>query len=272
MTLFVKRETGANVLDIMKRGPPAIDEMNAPGGLLRSYQNDRYGLRLRLVVDDTYYIHRAIGLVSENIVLGGGLAVLVLLLFLRSIAADADHRGRHPHLRHRHVRRDGSGRRNLNVISLAGPEFAVGMVVDNAIVVLENIDRHLGLGERPPGGLPRHEGGLGRHPLLDPDHRRRVRPRADHQGRDRPAVLRHRPGHLRVGGLSLVVSVTVVPMAGAKFLRHRHGARGPLAAACIRCSGWPAHRVGQRRLRPTDPRDDLPQPGRGAGSAWSSSP
>ncbi len=33
--------------------------------------------------------------------------------------------------------------RNLNVISLAGLAFAVGMVVDNAIVVLENIDRHL---------------------------------------------------------------------------------------------------------------------------------
>jgi len=39
--------------------------------------------------------------------------------------------------------------RNINVISLAGLAFAVGMVVDNAIVVLENIDRHLHLG-RPP--------------------------------------------------------------------------------------------------------------------------
>lgn len=37
--------------------------------------------------------------------------------------------------------------RNLNVISLAGLAFAVGMVVDNAIVVLENIDRHLGMGK-----------------------------------------------------------------------------------------------------------------------------
>jgi HAE1 family hydrophobic/amphiphilic exporter-1 len=39
--------------------------------------------------------------------------------------------------------------RNLNVISLAGLSFAVGMVVDNAIVVLENIDRHLKLGASP---------------------------------------------------------------------------------------------------------------------------
>ena len=39
--------------------------------------------------------------------------------------------------------------RNLNVISLAGLAFAVGMVVDNAIVVLENIDRHLAMNESP---------------------------------------------------------------------------------------------------------------------------
>ncbi len=39
--------------------------------------------------------------------------------------------------------------RNINVISLAGLAFAVGMVVDNAIVVLENIDRHLAMGRSP---------------------------------------------------------------------------------------------------------------------------
>ncbi len=39
--------------------------------------------------------------------------------------------------------------RNLNVVSLAGLAFAVGMVVDNAIVVLENIDRHLAMGKSP---------------------------------------------------------------------------------------------------------------------------
>ena len=40
--------------------------------------------------------------------------------------------------------------RNLNVVSLAGISFAVGMLVDNAIVVLENIDRHKkSLGKSP---------------------------------------------------------------------------------------------------------------------------
>ena len=37
--------------------------------------------------------------------------------------------------------------RNLNVVSLAGISFSVGMLVDNAIVVLENIDRHRKMGK-----------------------------------------------------------------------------------------------------------------------------
>jgi HAE1 family hydrophobic/amphiphilic exporter-1 len=39
--------------------------------------------------------------------------------------------------------------RSLNVISLAGLAFAVGMLVDNAVVVLENIYRHYQMGDGP---------------------------------------------------------------------------------------------------------------------------
>ncbi len=39
--------------------------------------------------------------------------------------------------------------RSLNVISLAGLAFAVGMLVDNAVVVLENIHRRCAMGEPP---------------------------------------------------------------------------------------------------------------------------
>jgi HAE1 family hydrophobic/amphiphilic exporter-1 len=116
-----KRQTGANVLQVMTGVREAIAEMNA--GLLKER-----GLRLRQVYDETEYIESAIDLVRQNLFVGGTLAVLVLILFLRSI--NSTFFGR-----------------NINVISLAGLAFAVGMVVDAAIVVLENIDRHRGLGE-----------------------------------------------------------------------------------------------------------------------------
>ncbi|TWT74038.1 efflux RND transporter permease subunit [Allorhodopirellula solitaria] len=149
MTIFVKRKTGSNVLDIIDQVEKVVDEMNAEGGVLRSFKNDRYGLRLRMAFDDSLYINSAIGLVQQNLWIGGGLAALVLLLFLRSVRSTLIIAISIP------ISVIGTfvvmwlADRNLNVISLAGLSFAVGMVVDNAIVVLENIDRHLKLGASP---------------------------------------------------------------------------------------------------------------------------
>ena len=93
------------------------------------------------VYDETVYIDSAIDLVQQNILVGGVLAALVLLLFLRSFSATLIVSIAIP------VSVVGSFvamallGRSINVISLAGIAFAVGMVVDAAIVVLENIYR-----------------------------------------------------------------------------------------------------------------------------------
>jgi HAE1 family hydrophobic/amphiphilic exporter-1 len=91
--------------------------------------------------------------------------------------------------------------RTLNVVSLAGLAFAVGMVVDNAIVVLENIYRRIQQeGDRPMRrGVPGRPGGLGRDPRLDAHHRRGVHPRADDPGGGGAAVPRHRARDRRLG-------------------------------------------------------------------------
>ena len=59
----------------------------------------------------------------------------------------------------------------LNMIVLFSLMLALGMLVDNAIVIVENIYRHMQLGYRPiGGGHPRHpRGGLAGH-HLDADH------------------------------------------------------------------------------------------------------
>ncbi len=129
------RETGANVIDVMEGLREATTELNA--GLLK-----RRGLQLKQVYDETEYIHSAVGLVQQNIVIGGALTVLVLLLFLKS--------GRSTLVVALAIPTSIIGTflllnlmgRSLNVISLAGLAFAVGMLVDNAVVVLENIYRH----------------------------------------------------------------------------------------------------------------------------------
>jgi len=149
MTIFVKRETGSNVLKIMNEVQRQIEFLNGPDGPLRQFKNDRYKLYVRLLTDDSRYIYQALAVVRRNLLFGGALAVLMLLLFLRNgrstlivaVAIPVSVIGTF-------VVMALTGR-NINIISLAGLSFAVGMVVDNAIVALENIDRHLGLGEPP---------------------------------------------------------------------------------------------------------------------------
>jgi len=128
------RETGANVIEVMDGIRAAITELNATA-------LPEEGLELFQVYDETVYIKSAIDLVTQNIYIGGTLAALLLLLFLRSMRATLIVSLAIP------VSVIGSFvamallGRSLNVISLAGIAFAIGMVVDAAIVVLENIYR-----------------------------------------------------------------------------------------------------------------------------------
>jgi HAE1 family hydrophobic/amphiphilic exporter-1 len=134
MAFNMTRAQGANVLETMGQVHEAVAELSA--GVLKDV-----GLRVKNVFDETVYINSAIRLVQQNIVIGGILAAGILLLFLRSwrptlvisLAIPVSVIGSF-------VAMAVLGR-SLNVISLAGIAFAVGMVVDAAIVVLENIYR-----------------------------------------------------------------------------------------------------------------------------------
>jgi HAE1 family hydrophobic/amphiphilic exporter-1 len=106
-------------------------------------------LYLEQVYDQTIYIHDALGLVQSNIWIGGALAVMVLLVFLRSIRSVGIIALAIPISVIGAIVAMVAMGRTINVVSLAGMAFAVGMVVDNAIVVLENIFRHLEMGKAP---------------------------------------------------------------------------------------------------------------------------
>ncbi|NQV55569.1 MAG: efflux RND transporter permease subunit [Rhodospirillales bacterium] len=136
----VIRDTGVNVIEVMK-------EVKAEAKLLSEGPLKNAGLIMTQVHDDTIYINSAIGLVQQNIIVGGLLAAMVLLIFLRSIRATLIIAMAIPiSVIGSFVAMAALGR-SINVISLAGIAFAVGMVVDAAIVVLENIYRHRQMGD-----------------------------------------------------------------------------------------------------------------------------
>ncbi len=134
------KEPGSNILEVMKQLKDTVARLN--DDLL-----DPRGLALRQVYDETEYIGSAIDLVQQSLVIGAFLAVIVLLLFLRSGTSTLVVGTAIPiSLIGTFIFMKWFGR-TINVISLAGMAFAVGMVVDNSIVVLENIYRHRQMGK-----------------------------------------------------------------------------------------------------------------------------
>lgn len=138
----IEKESGANALQALNDVKAVVEELNA--GELKAR-----GLVMAQSFDATVFIYRAISLVSGNIVLGIFLAVGVLWWFLRRLRATLIIAMAIPiSLLATFIVLSAAGR-TLNVISLAGMAFAVGMVLDAAIVVLENIVRLREKGSAP---------------------------------------------------------------------------------------------------------------------------
>lgn len=134
LQVSVRREAGSNVIEVMDTLMPVVEEINAD--LLRPN-----GMELRLVSEDVRYVRDSVSNVWRNLILGALLATAVMYAFLRSgtatlvgvigipICTVAAFIG---------LMLFG---RTVNVISLAGVAFAIGMTLDNTIVVLESIEQ-----------------------------------------------------------------------------------------------------------------------------------
>lgn len=132
--LSVRKEAGSNVMAIKKAMLTTVETINTDL-LIHN------GLQMSLLSDDVKYVKSSVENVWTNLAIGALLATMVMYLFIRS------------------GRATGIGvigipictiaafiglllfDRTINVISLAGVAFAIGMTVDNTIVVLESIQQ-----------------------------------------------------------------------------------------------------------------------------------
>ncbi|MEM9727407.1 MAG: efflux RND transporter permease subunit [Myxococcota bacterium] len=133
MVMLLSREAGTNVLEVTKEVHAVIDDL----------QNEyfaREGLKIEILADQVEYIEGALDLVRQNLLLGALLAVIVLFLFLRTVGASAVVSVAIPVCAFATALGMQAFGRTINVVSLAGITFAIGMVVDNSIVALESID------------------------------------------------------------------------------------------------------------------------------------
>ena len=133
MVMLLTREAGTNVLEVTEEVYEVVEQL----------QRDRFApknLSIEILSDQIDYIEGALSLVRQNLLLGAVFAVIVLFLFLRTFRASAIVSVAIPVC----VFATALGMqllgRTINVVSLAGITFAIGMVVDNSIVSLESID------------------------------------------------------------------------------------------------------------------------------------
>lgn len=136
----VAKAPGENLLEVMSGVKGAVKDLN-------EYTLEPQGLVLTQLTDQTEYVDAAISLLTDSVYVGAGLAILVLLLFLRSVSSTLIIAVAIPISVIGTVLMINLSGRSLNVISLAGVAFAIGMVVDNSIVALENIYRHREMGK-----------------------------------------------------------------------------------------------------------------------------
>lgn len=134
MILSVNRESGANVMAIKKEMTNVVARIN------RDHLADN-GLVMTLMSDDVRYVEGSVRNVWTNLFIGAVLATLVMFWFFKSPRSTLVGVMGIPVCTIAAFIGLLVFDRTVNVISLAGVAFAIGMTVDNTIVVLENITR-----------------------------------------------------------------------------------------------------------------------------------
>jgi len=132
--LFVnlRKESGANVIDIKRAVTREVADLNRE-------VLEPAGLQIERIADDVVYVEESLANVWQNLVLGALLATAVMYLFLRSFKVTLAAVVGIPICVIVAFLGLLLAGRTVNVISLAGIAFAIGMTVDNSIVVLESI-------------------------------------------------------------------------------------------------------------------------------------
>lgn len=142
LIMSVRRETGSNVVQTKYAVLPAVEAINTE--ILSAL-----GLEMTLVNEDARYVEDSISNVWNNLLLGTLLATLAMYAFLRSIRGTLVGVIAIPICTIAAFIGLLLAGRTLNVISMAGVAFAIGMTLDNTIVVLESIDQARKRGLKP---------------------------------------------------------------------------------------------------------------------------
>ncbi|MDD3642224.1 MAG: efflux RND transporter permease subunit [Candidatus Krumholzibacteria bacterium] len=132
LRIAVSKQSGANTVSVAREVHEEIERIN----------RDIPQLRLIPLLDTSEYIKQSINTVGNATLIGGILAVLILFLFLRNVSSTLIIATAIPISIVATFGLMYFSGFTLNIITFGGLALGIGMLVDSAIVVLENIYRH----------------------------------------------------------------------------------------------------------------------------------
>jgi len=131
LSISISKESDANTVEVV----------NGVNAVIENFERANSKFGHRMVMEQASYIENAVSSVAENAVTGAVLAIIILLLFLGSIRSSLVIGVTMPVSIITTFMGFFFTGMSLNVVSLGGLALGVGMLVDNAVVVLENIYR-----------------------------------------------------------------------------------------------------------------------------------
>ena len=137
--LSALQESQANTAEVSDAFQERLDEL---------LSEERFeGVQADVLFDQGDYVKLAIGNIGQTLVLGGIFAMLVLFFFLRGIKSPIIIGVAIPYSVIVTFVLMFFADFALNILTLGALALGIGMLVDNAIVVIENIERHLAMGK-----------------------------------------------------------------------------------------------------------------------------
>jgi HAE1 family hydrophobic/amphiphilic exporter-1 len=138
--MIIQKQSGANTLEVIERAKDRLEELQ------KKIPED---IKLYLLMDSSEFINLAIGHLYDAMLWGGLFIILVIFLFLRNLRGSLIVVLAIPFSLIVGFIFLYAGGYTINMMSLASLSIAIGMVVDDAIVVFENIFRHRERGISP---------------------------------------------------------------------------------------------------------------------------
>ncbi|MBM7622619.1 efflux RND transporter permease subunit [Sporohalobacter salinus] len=131
---MVTKQSGANTVEVINRAKKKLEKIK---------KNLPSDIHIDISRDQSKFIKKSIATVQQNVLTGGLFAVIILFLFLRSFRSTFIIGAAIPITVIAAFGLLYYSGYTLNLMTLGGLALGVGMLVDNSVVVLENIFRHL---------------------------------------------------------------------------------------------------------------------------------